>query len=63
MQSRNFSLGFALGEGRALDDILAERQAVTEGVFSASSVTDLAKRLDVEMPICTAVETTRRHDG
>jgi len=55
MQSRNFSLGFALGEGRTLEDILGERQAVTEGVFSASSVTDLARRLDIEMPICAAV--------
>ncbi|MCW9034666.1 MAG: NAD(P)-dependent glycerol-3-phosphate dehydrogenase [Rhodospirillales bacterium] len=61
MQSRNFSLGFALGEGRTLEEILSERQAVTEGVFSASSVTDLAKRLDVEMPICTAVDGIINH--
>jgi glycerol-3-phosphate dehydrogenase (NAD(P)+) len=56
MQSRNFSLGVALGQGRALDDILAERKSVTEGVASAASVTDLARRLDVDLPICTAVD-------
>ena len=55
MQSRNFSLGAALGEGRRLSDILKERNAVTEGVFSSSSVTALADHLDVEMPICHAV--------
>ncbi len=61
MQSRNFSLGFALGEGRSLDEILGERQAVTEGVFSASSVTDLAQKLEVDMPICTAVDGIINH--
>ena len=55
MQSRNFSLGVALGDGRALKDILAERRAVTEGVFSAGSVVALASRHGVEMPICEAV--------
>lgn len=54
-QSRNFSLGAALGEGRRLKDILGERKTVTEGVNSASSVTTLANRLGVEMPICHAV--------
>ncbi len=56
MQSRNFSLGAALGEGRSLPEILAERRAVTEGVYSAGSVVALAKQLDVEMPICEAVD-------
>ncbi len=56
MQSRNFSLGAALGEGRALGDILKERRAVTEGVYSAGSVVALANRLGVEMPICQAVD-------
>jgi glycerol-3-phosphate dehydrogenase (NAD(P)+) len=55
-QSRNYSLGFALGEGTKLDDILNERgSVVTEGVHSAQSVNELAKSLDIEMPICQAV--------
>ncbi|OIQ94568.1 glycerol-3-phosphate dehydrogenase [mine drainage metagenome] len=55
-QSRNYSLGFALGEGKALNDILAARKSVTEGVASAASVVGLAGRLHIEMPICAAVE-------
>jgi glycerol-3-phosphate dehydrogenase (NAD(P)+) len=60
-QSRNMSLGMALGEGRALDDILAERNSVAEGVFSAASVVALAKKLNVDMPICTAVDQVINH--
>ncbi len=56
LQSRNFSLGFALGEGRKLDEILAERNTVAEGVFSAAAVTGLAGELGIEMPIVAAVD-------
>lgn len=55
-QSRNYSLGFALGEGRSLADILGERRSVTEGVHSAGAVVDMAGRLGVEMPISAAVD-------
>ena len=56
VQSRNFSLGVALGSGQRLEDILSERNSVAEGVFTASSVTDLARRLNVDLPICSAVD-------
>ena len=55
LQSRNFSLGVALGEGRSLADLLAERHTVAEGVYTAEAVSCLAARLGVEMPICEAV--------
>ncbi len=54
-QSRNYSLGVALGEGRALTDVLGERHTVAEGVFTAEAVSALAGRLGVDMPICEAV--------
>ncbi len=54
-QSRNFSLGEALGRGRALAEVLAERAGVTEGVDSAAAVAALARRHGVEMPISEAV--------
>ena len=57
IQSRNFSLGVALGEGRSLNDVLGERNSVAEGVHSAASVTALARRLGIEVPICAAVDT------
>lgn len=56
MNSRNTSLGAALGEGRALKDILAERRSVAEGAESAPAVVALAAKHGVEMPICAAVD-------
>jgi glycerol-3-phosphate dehydrogenase (NAD(P)+) len=55
-QSRNYSLGFALGQGRSLAEVLAERRAVTEGVYTAGAVMELSERLAVEMPLCAAVD-------
>ncbi|HKF60074.1 MAG TPA: NAD(P)H-dependent glycerol-3-phosphate dehydrogenase [Dongiaceae bacterium] len=54
-QSRNSSLGEALGRGRKLAEILAERQSVAEGVESAAAVVALARRHGVEMPISQSV--------
>jgi glycerol-3-phosphate dehydrogenase (NAD(P)+) len=54
-QSRNMSLGRALGEGRSLDDILGERKAVTEGVYTAEAVVRLAGERGVDVPIAAAV--------
>ncbi|MBV8682121.1 MAG: NAD(P)-dependent glycerol-3-phosphate dehydrogenase [Caulobacteraceae bacterium] len=54
-QSRNMSLGAALGRGERLEDVLAGRLSVAEGVASAPAVTGLASRLGVETPICEAV--------
>jgi len=54
-QSRNMSLGLELGKGRALADILSERNTVSEGVASAAALTSLAHKAGVEMPICEAV--------
>ena len=61
MQSRNFSLGVALGRGESLDGILAARASVAEGVFSAAAVTALARRLAVEMPISAAMDAVLNH--
>lgn len=55
-QSRNMSLGAALGQGRTLADVLGERRSVAEGVHTAAAVTALAARHGVEMPISAAVD-------
>ncbi|MEM7651458.1 MAG: NAD(P)H-dependent glycerol-3-phosphate dehydrogenase [Pseudomonadota bacterium] len=55
MQSRNFSLGAALGEGKSMESILSQRSAVTEGVHTARSTLALAKAQAVDMPITEAV--------
>jgi glycerol-3-phosphate dehydrogenase (NAD(P)+) len=54
-QSRNMSLGRALGQGRSLADILGSRRAVTEGVYTAVAVQRLAAHFKIEMPICQGV--------
>lgn len=55
-QSRNLSLGIALGRGEKIADILARRRSVAEGVATAGSVVTLAARHGVEMPIAAAVD-------
>jgi glycerol-3-phosphate dehydrogenase (NAD(P)+) len=55
LQSRNHSLGVALGEGKSLADILGARRSIAEGVASSAAVAELARRLAIEMPIVAAV--------
>jgi glycerol-3-phosphate dehydrogenase (NAD(P)+) len=54
-QSRNMSVGLALGAGKSLDEALAGKLSVAEGVASAPAVRELSARLGVETPICEAV--------
>ena len=54
-QSRNRTVGFELGKGRHIDDIIAEMFMVAEGVKSAPTVVALAKKYDIEMPIAEEV--------
>ncbi len=53
--SRNRTVGVELGKGRSLDDILAGMVQVAEGVKTARSTRDLARREGVEMPIVETV--------
>jgi glycerol-3-phosphate dehydrogenase (NAD(P)+) len=54
-QSRNMSVGLALGRGQSLRQALSGKLSVAEGVASAPAVRALARRLGVETPICEAV--------
>jgi glycerol-3-phosphate dehydrogenase (NAD(P)+) len=54
-QSRNLSLGRALGQGQSLDDVLSKRRSVAEGVYTAEAVVRVAAERGVEMPIAQAV--------
>ena len=54
-QSRNMSVGLALGQGLTLEQALAGKLSVAEGVASAPAVRALARKLGVETPICEAV--------
>jgi glycerol-3-phosphate dehydrogenase (NAD(P)+) len=53
-QSRNFSLGLALGQGRTVEE--AHRTGkLAEGMFTASVLVEMANERGVEMPIASAV--------
>jgi len=54
-QSRNHSLGVALGQGETLDEYIARRRTVAEGVNTARAAVRLAARHGVEMPITAKV--------
>jgi glycerol-3-phosphate dehydrogenase (NAD(P)+) len=55
--SRNRAVGLAVGRGATLDEALAGKETVAEGVATARSARELAQREGVEMPI---VETVYR---
>ena len=53
--SRNFSLGVGLGEGRSAAELLSDRRTVAEGAFTAPVLRRVAETAGVEMPIVAAV--------
>lgn len=56
--SRNRALGMEIGSGKSLDEALAGRETVAEGVVTAQSALALAQKAGVEMPIIEAVHRT-----
>ncbi len=60
--SRNRHVGFELGRGRKLSDVLGEMRQVAEGVRTAKSAFDLAKREQVAMPIVEEVYSVLYED-
>jgi len=61
-QSRNRFVGEELGKGRSLEEIIASMNMVAEGVKSSRSITALAERNQVDMPIATRVRRVL-HEG
>ena len=53
--SRNYTVGSMLGKGKKIDDILAELGSVAEGVKTSKAVCYLAKKLELEVPISSAI--------
>ena len=54
-QSRNRRLGLALGQGKNVDEAIAEIGQAVEGAKSSHCIGLLAERAGVEMPICEHV--------
>lgn len=53
--SRNRTVGYKLGQGMKLRDILSEMKMVAEGVKTARSAYELSRKYNVEMPITEQV--------
>lgn len=53
--SRNYTVGAMLGRGKKIDDILAELGSVAEGVKTSKAICELAKKLDIEVPVSNAI--------
>ncbi len=59
VKSRNYALGFAIGRLKAsvpIEQLAPHGLGLTEGVATAESVHQLARKLGVNMPIMTAVD-------
>ncbi len=55
MHSRNRRAGILLGQGKTMDEAMAEVKMVVEGVYSAKAAMQLSKKYDVELPIIEQV--------
>jgi len=53
--SRNFRVGFALGQGKSLEQAVRETGQVAEGVNTLKLVTEKANELDVYMPLASGL--------
>ncbi len=53
--SRNFSLGRALGEGQSATEVLASRNSVAEGAYTAPVLHKIAQERGIDMPITATV--------
>lgn len=60
--SRNRTVGLRLGRGETLPDILADMKMIAEGVINSQTVSALAHRAHVEMPITEQVRLLL-HEG
>jgi glycerol-3-phosphate dehydrogenase (NAD(P)+) len=49
--SRNYTVGFKLGKGLKLAEILSDMKMIAEGVATAEAAYELSKKYNVEMPI------------
>ena len=53
--SRNYTVGSMLAKGKKIDDILNELGSVAEGVKTSKAICELAKKLDIEVPVSSAI--------
>lgn len=53
--SRNYTVGSMIAKGKKIDDILTELGSVAEGVKTSKAVCELAKKLNIDVPVSSAI--------
>ena len=53
--SRNYTVGSMIAKGKKIDDILAELGSVAEGVKTSKALCELAKKLNIDVPVANAI--------
>lgn len=53
--SRNYTVGSMIAKGKKIDDILSELGSVAEGVKTSKALCELAKKLNIEVPVSNAI--------
>lgn len=61
-QSRNMSLGIAIGEGKTVEEIMSGRRTVAEGFHTSSILAKICKEEELDLPIIMAVNAIL-HEG
>ncbi len=56
--SRNYTVGYKLGQGMKLTEITGQTQQIAEGIATTLSVHQLSKKFDIDMPITGQVYLT-----
>ena len=60
--SRNRRVGFELGRGRGLDDILAGMREVAEGVKTTKAIYEISRARGIDMPITASIHALLYED-
>ncbi len=53
--SRNYTVGSMIAKGKKIDDILSELGSVAEGVKTSKALCELAKKLNIDVPVSNAI--------
>lgn len=53
--SRNYTVGSMIAKGKKIDDILAQLGSVAEGVKTSKALCELAKKLNIDVPVSNAI--------
>jgi len=54
-KSRNMEFGFKIGKGNKIHELITDNTKTIEGYFTAKSIYELGKKLNIEMPICETI--------